>query len=149
MIITLKRYNHDSKSTQGLMFLNGFFECHTLEDEDRCVKVHGQTRIPEGEYQIKLRKEDTELTKRYKNKHEWFTWHLQLMNVPGFNWVYIHIGNWDTDTEGCLLVGDVAVNDPNDVSSHIEKSSQAFERLYKQIIDVIDKEEVWIVIESI
>ena len=35
----------------------GDFTCETLEDEYREVKVEGETRIPAGTYEIKLRTE--------------------------------------------------------------------------------------------
>lgn len=148
MILTLHRFNRDAKSTLGLLNINGHFECFILEDAERCEKISGETAIPVGRYQIKFRKEDTPLTKKYRQNYDWFTHHLQIMDIPNYQWVYIHIGNWPEDTEGCLLVGDVAEADPAKMVSHIEKSAQAFERVYKQISDTLDrKEEVWIIIE--
>lgn len=148
MIITVKRFKRDAKSILGLFEINGHFEAFTLEDAERCEKISGQTAIPAGTYQIKLREEDTPLTKRYRDKFpDWFKYHLQIQDVPGFEWIYIHVGNWIEDTEGCLLVGDTAVSDPSQVESYIKKSTQAFERIYKQVIDEIArKKEVWIVI---
>ena len=79
--------------------------CYTLEDEFREVKVRKETRIPEGTYELKLRTEGP-LNERYKTRffdiHEGMVW---LQDVPGFNWIYIHCGNDDDDTDGCILVG--------------------------------------------
>lgn len=150
MILKHTRFNHDEHSTQGLLQINGDFACYVLEDEERCIKVHGQTRIPEGIYQIKFREELTELTKSYRERYSWFAWHLMLQDVPNFKWIYIHVGNWDKDTEGCLLVGDVAENDPGNNSSMIGKSRQAYKRIYNLIADTLRSgEEVWIKIENI
>lgn len=149
MILTLKRFNHDSQSTQGILLVNGEAECFTLEDEERCVKLSGQTRIPDGEYQIKLREETTGLTEKYRQRFPWFTYHLELQDVPNFKFVYIHIGNTHLDSEGCLLVGYGAEIDPSNKSSVITKSTEAFEGIYKKIRSALKTEEVWIVVESI
>lgn len=150
MILRCLRYNKDSNATQGLLFINGDFAAHTIEDEERCVKISGETAIPEGAYKIEQRKVLTELTEKYRNRFPWFNWHLQIMNVPNFKWVYIHVGNSELDTEGCLLVGDVAVNDVADESPTIQKSVQAYKRIYNHICEVMERgEEVWIQIESV
>lgn len=82
------------------------FLCATLEDEMRLVKVKGETRIPSGRYEILLRNEGG-MTKRYKERfpkiHKGMLW---LQDVPNFEYVYIHTGNTDDHTEGCILVGD-------------------------------------------
>jgi len=79
--------------------------CYTLEDEFRVKKVSRETRIPSGDYELKLRTEGS-LTKRYQARfadiHEGMIW---LQDVPGFKWIYIHCGNDDDDTDGCILVG--------------------------------------------
>ena len=64
-----------------------------------------ETRIPAGTYELKIRTEGS-LTKRYESRfpdfHEGMIW---LQNVPNFKWIYIHCGNDDDDTDGCILVG--------------------------------------------
>jgi hypothetical protein len=30
---------------------------------------------------------------------------FQVMNVPGHSYIEIHIGNWASDTKGCILLG--------------------------------------------
>lgn len=79
--------------------------CGTMEDTYRQVKVKGRTRIPAGTYKIKLRNEGT-LTQKYAQKfpdiHRGMLW---LQNVPGFEYIYIHLGNTADDSEGCILLG--------------------------------------------
>ncbi len=79
--------------------------CYTLEDEFRKIKVSGETRIPAKTYELKLRTEGS-LTKRYKARfpdiHQGMIW---LQDVPNFKWIYLHCGNDDDDTDGCILIG--------------------------------------------
>lgn len=150
MKIELIRYNHDVESTSGLMAVNGNFEAHTLEDQRQLVKVTKETRIPEGTYQVKFREVLSGLTKTYRDRYEWFEWHLELQDVPGFNYVYIHVGNKESHTDGCILVADHAYNDPNDYASTIGSSAVNFERIYKKISTALKEgEPVHIQIKSI
>ena len=150
MILNLIRYNHDKKSTQGILMLNGKFFCHTVEDEHRCEKVNGQTRIPEGNYPVEQRLEDTSLTKKYKAKFNWFDYHFEIKDIPNFKWVYIHIGNSELDTEGCLLVGDTAINDPDNISSRIGNSTIAYKRLYMAMKKAVsNNESITLLIEKL
>lgn len=127
MDIKLIRYRFTDEQTHGIMLLDNTFQCYTVEDKVRMQKIHGQTAIPEGCYDLKQRKEMSGLTEKYRNKFDWFDWHWQLQNVPNFNWVYIHIGNTHLDSEGCLLVGTEAMED------RVGKSTAAFEKLYHKL----------------
>lgn len=40
--------------------------------------------------------------KKFPKEHVGMLW---LQDVPGFTWVYIHIGNKENQTDGCVLVG--------------------------------------------
>ena len=106
MKIDLLRISSGVESTLGMMYVDGAPECFTLEDEYREIKVKGETRIPEGTYKIGLRDVVSPMTTRYRNKFTWFTYHLHIHDVPGFEYVYIHLGNTDKDTDGCILVDD-------------------------------------------
>ena len=81
-------------TTHGVLFVNGHFQCHTLEDEIRAEKVPGQTAIPAGTYMLTLT-----LSRRFGMMLP------EILDVPNFTGVRIHAGNMITDTEGCLLVG--------------------------------------------
>ena len=98
MKLELKRFSAQSDTTLGLMFLDGEFECFTLEDEYRAEKIKGETRIPEGTYKVAKREVLSGLTKKYREKYPWFDFHFMLHDVPGFQYVYIHIGNDDDHT---------------------------------------------------
>jgi hypothetical protein len=137
MIITLRRIDYDEDSTTGYMKIDGQFECYTLEDEARSIKVPGETCIPPGTYRLRLREVESPMTIKYRNKFDWFNFHIQVMDVPGFEYVYIHIGNTDDDTDGCILVGDSVVN-KGSIEDFLGNSTQAFKRFYKKVEPTLD-----------
>lgn len=135
MILHVDRIKNNGNATIGHMYIDGKYECYTLEDEPRDVKVFGETRIPEGTYDIKLRTEGTtheSYKKRFPGIHRG-TLHLQ--NVEGFEYILIHIGNTDKDTAGCILVGEKEKN------YKLINSTIAYKRLYSKIIKAIDNGE--------
>ena len=88
-------------TTMGSLYLNGHWQCWTLEDEIRETgqpvaewKIAGKTAIPAGRYGVRL-----SLSQRFKRILP------ELLDVPGFTGVRLHRGNTIEDTEGCLLVG--------------------------------------------
>lgn len=113
----LQRYSDDGDSTLGLLFkeisVAGnrklHFFCFAIEDEYREKKVAKETRIPAGLYELRIRKEDTPLTLRHRKSYNrgvpWFEYHIEITGIPGFKYVYVHAGNTDEDTDGCLLLG--------------------------------------------
>ena len=143
MEIEVLRYNSTSTHTDGLLFIDCHFHCHTLEDEYRTNKVYGDTRISEGRYKIELRTVGG-FHQRYLKKfgsdfHKGMLW---LKNVPNFEYVLIHIGNDDDDTAGCLLV---AMSNNADKKAFVGESSKAYKKIYPIIRDAILRgEEVFI-----
>ncbi len=134
MLIKMKRCYRAHKATQGVMIVTGSM-VYTLEEEKREVKVRGETRIPAGTYQIKLRNEGG-MTKRYADKfgdmHKGMLW---LQNVDNFEWVYIHIGNREDQTDGCILVGLEAAN--NSLGITIQRSTDAYKLIYPAIASAV------------
>ena len=142
--VSLKRIQGYDDFTLGSMKVNGVLQAWTLEDEKRAVKVKGETRIPAGRYQIKLRKAGR-IHENYASRFPWHQGVLWLQNVPNFQYIYIHIGNTDDHTEGCILVGNTA----NIAMNKITSSGIAYERVYKMIVQMLNRgEEVWITVED-
>lgn len=132
MHLYLKRFSHGSESTLGLLLVNGVFECFTLEDENRNEKVFGETRIPNGNYELELRKEGgfhTRYARRFPDLHKGM---IHLKDVPNFEYVLIHIGNDDSDTAGCILVGDSTKSNVP-AKGFVGNSTNAYKRLYKKV----------------
>lgn len=92
--LVVKRDPSTLKSTSGKLYLNGVFECYTLEDIERSKKIYGETAIPKGTYKVKLT-----YSPKYKRLMP------LICDVPSFAGIRIHSGNSAEDTEGCLLVG--------------------------------------------
>lgn len=136
MKLTVLRYNSEADYTDGLLFINGKFECYTLEDEFRTEKKWGETRIPDGEYKIELRIVGG-FHSKYKHRFAFHKGMLHIKDVPGFEYILIHIGNSDDDTAGCLLVGSTADKD----KGFIGASTKAYIDMYKKVITAFDENE--------
>lgn len=124
MRLHLLRFAHNAEATMGALSIDQNFAAFTLEDQRQPVKVMHETRIPAGLYQIKLRAEGS-MHAKYAMR---FTDHrgmLHLQAVPGFEWIYIHIGVSDDNTSGCILVGDSAL-----IGFELAQSTQAYRRIY-------------------
>ena len=137
MDLIVLRFSSQEDSTSGLLFENSdlgmSFLCYTLEDERRALKVKGETRVPAGTYKLALRKEggfDARYKKKYPGIHKGM---IQVMDVPNFEYILIHVGNDDSATAGCLLVGDSQENNIIIKDGFIGKSANAYKRIYPSI----------------
>lgn len=129
MKLLLERRATADGATIGELFVDGVFECFTLEDAVREIpgqpvstwKIPGETAIPRGEYPISI---------TYSNR---FKRNMPLLeSVPGFAGIRIHAGNTSEDTEGCLLVGRTAA------AKTVGESRAAYAVLYGKIQAAID-----------
>ena len=116
MNIAIKRLYKSENSTIGEMTIDGKWECYTLEDVERDVKIKSETAIPKGTYKVIINKSN-----RFKKLLP------LLLNVPNFEGVRIHPGNSNHDTEGCILVGRTKSKD------FIGQSRKAFESLFAKM----------------
>jgi len=137
---TLERYGFGADSTLGKLWrltdAGREFECFTLEDEVREIKVAGETAIPRGTYELKLRTEGG-MHEKYLRRHlEIHRGMLWLHNVPDFEWIYLHVGNTDDDTAGCPLVGRVP-STSSDGEFRVYESTAAYRELYPKLAEPI------------
>lgn len=116
MLITVKRLYKGNNCIIGELLVDGIFECFTLEDLEREVKIKGETAIPKGTYKIIINESN-----RFKKQLP------LLLNVPNFEGVRIHSGNTNHDTEGCILVGQ------SRNKNYIGQSRKAFDKLFKKM----------------
>jgi hypothetical protein len=138
MQLNVIRHQFGKDATNGLLFIDGVFECYTLEDEVREVKVMHETCIPEGEYEIKLRAEGG-FHSRYLKRYgaDWHKGMLWLQDVPNFTWILIHTLNDSTQTSGCLGVGSAQQDLDLDSKGKISQSRDAYQRMYPKVRDAL------------
>jgi hypothetical protein len=137
MKLDVVRTQFGKDATNGMLFINGVFECYTLEDEVRDIKVHSETAIPLGEYEIKLRTEGgfhSKYTTRYGAMHKGMLW---LQDVPNFKWILIHTGNTDQHTAGCLLLGETQQDLDKGKDGFVGGSGDAYKKAYPKIANSI------------
>ena len=130
--LKLERKWKKERYTIGNLYVNGVFFSNVLEDtvrglrqdmtpeEIQKIKIHGQTAIPSGRYEIRVT-----LSARFRRQLP------ILLNVPGYAGVRIHPGNTDANTEGCLLPG------KNDRVGQVSNSRTTMAALQKQIEEAI------------
>jgi hypothetical protein len=124
--INVKLHDEDADSTRTTFTLTGAEKPVSgfgIEDEKRAVKVHGETRIDNGVYDVifnfspkfspKFYRDDRgeliyyadrkspEQIARYHTQHE----SMEIINVKNFSKIRIHWGTTDDDTEGCYIEG--------------------------------------------
>jgi len=136
------RTSSGKDSTSGLLFEvsqnKRTFLAYTLEDEQRDVKVWGETRIPAGTYKLKLREEGG-FHNRYLNKYG-NTFHkgmIHVQDVPGFEYILWHTGNTDEHTAGCLIMGNTQTNNRIAKDGFIGSSVDAYKFVYPRVVSAI------------
>lgn len=155
MDLVVKRFLKTSKSTIGKLYVDGTFECYTLEDIDRNLsslmtleqikelKIYGNTAIPRGKYALAVQQSPSN-GKRY----------FYLQNVKGYTGVRIEWGNTQMDTLGCILLGTTYTTDK------VNNSVVAYNALVKKMnaskghtITIMDEKNVsnsfWVILVGI
>lgn len=140
MRLKLERKYLKETYTIGNLYIDGKFFCNTVEDKVRDLnkdgdlldpgetKVYGETAIPYGTYEVEV---------TYSPK---FRRDLPLIkNVPHFEGIRIHRGNWATDSHGCPIVGE------NKVKGGVINSTPYEEKLTKILKETTEKITIEIV----
>ena len=127
MELRVERTDFSETSTIGTLYVDDQFECYTLEDKVRPVKIKGKTAIPAGRYEVIIN-----FSQRFGRMLPLF------LNVPNFEGVRIHPGNTAADTEGCILVGETKD------AEFIGQSKLAFEGLFNKLKAASESEKIFI-----
>ena len=140
MLLELVRYNGGPTATLGLLFVRAGATrellCFTAEDAYRATKRVGETRIPPGSYRVELR-DAGGMHAEYAKRFAFHRGMLWIRNVPGFQWIYLHVGNTARDTAGCVLVGE----DRDESRRSVRRSVEAYTRIYPRIADAIEADD--------
>lgn len=153
MELKVKRKAKRETYVIGDLSIDEVFFSNTLEDTDRGltsdmsdeeikeIKQKGITAIPTGRYKVVMNIQSPKFSK-YK-QYEFCKGYLpRLVDVPGYEGVLIHIGNYPKDTDGCILVG------KNTVKGAVMESTATFKKLY-DILKNADEagQDIYITIE--
>ena len=94
--LLLIRDDMTQDSTLGKLYVDGEYECETLElpwlDNQKSISC-----IPEGKYNIRIRSADESRSYKYN--------HLIVNEVPNRSYILFHIGNNTSNSKGCILTG--------------------------------------------
>lgn len=147
MKVLLDRAWQKDTYTISRLFVDGKRFYESLEDKDRGlkqtdslehirkVKVHSETAIPSGTYEITLNV--------VSPKYRAIKWYRdlcggrmpRLLNVPGFDGILIHPGSTALDSAGCILCG------RNTAKGKLTSSRDTFKALYKRMKEAADRGE--------
>ncbi len=119
--IQIKRFALKETYTIGKLYVDGVYICDTIEDKVRVLnsakdKVYGFTAIPPGEYRADV---------AFSNKFRYNV--VRLFGVPYFEGIYIHKGNTEKDSLGCIIVGF------NDKKGWVSRPTVAMNKLMEAI----------------
>jgi hypothetical protein len=120
-IVKIKRIAFKENYTIGRLYVDDIYICDTIEDKVRVLnsakdKVYGETAIPAGEYKADV---------AFSNKFRYNV--VRLFGVPFFSGIYIHKGNTERDSLGCIIVG------YNDKKGWVSRPTEALNKLMAAI----------------
>lgn len=142
MELFLERKFLNENSTEGNLYVDGKWFCHTIEDKVRAkpgewkkeVKVYAKTAIPYGRYQVLV---------TYSPKFKRML--TAVLNVPDFVGIRIHNGSSELSSAGCIIVADKA-DDGDGNKNRVVNDKAAMNRLCDLVQKTQQKEKVWITI---
>lgn len=115
MQILLLRGASTAHSTPGRLYLDGKFECYTLEARGRTGHRSTATPVPDGRYQVRLA-----MSAQFRRV-------LPLLLTVHDAEIPIHAGNTADDAHGGILTGDAPGQD------WLGQSRVAFDRLFARL----------------
>ncbi len=150
--LLLKRIAAKDDYTIGHLYANGKLVCDTLEKTDRGLqqgmsteellrrKITGKTAIPTGTYKITMGHKSPKFSAIDYYNDFCGGYMPRLLNVPAFEGILIHRGNWKEASEGCLLVGE------NTSKGGLSRSKPHWEALMKDYLMPAQQRDIDIII---
>lgn len=141
--LKLKRLRATERSTLGALYdAQGNKLCDTLErgpGEGGVTNRRGTDRIPAGQYVLDLRTVGGFHT-RYKERYgaQFHRGMVQVMDVPDRDYILFHIGNYFTDSLGCILTGSGHFID-DDGQLAVGRSRDTYVEVYPVLLAVAER----------
>jgi len=127
----LQREPSETTRTHGGIYVDGVWQCYSLEDVVRSVKIKGETAIPPGRYRLS-----------FEDSARFGPDTITINGVPGFTHIRIHGGNSENDSSGCPLVG------MERTATGIRNCAPALNTLKRLLRQGLEDGEVWIDIKN-
>ncbi|MFB2117839.1 DUF5675 family protein [Parapedobacter sp. 2B3] len=145
-MIRIIRVAEGKNSTLSHLYVDGLFRCYLLEDSIREEKIQGLTCIPEGEYGLSLNHwagMNAKYAPKYPKLHAGM---IEITEIPNYQLVFIHIGNYHTQTAGCPLTGSYWQRLDGDYQ--VMGSENAYRQVYPLLLGQIGKGDNRVIVEN-
>jgi hypothetical protein len=114
---------HLENSTIGRLEVDGnTFKCFTLE-------------LPDLDNQQNISCVNAGVYKYVKRLSPTLGWVIHLLDVEGRTWIYIHAGNYTSQIQGCILVGQAIKDINRDGTPDVTHSAPTFNALMDRVKD--------------
>lgn len=146
MSLKIIRVAQGKNSTLSHLYIDSLFSCFLLEDSIRESKIPGRTCIPEGSYQLQL---NTSAGMNIRYKSHYPALHkgmLEIRGIPNFSLVFLHVGNYHSDTAGCPLTGHYWSLINGDYQ--VQQSSFAYQQIYPKLLGLLQKGKLEVQVEN-
>jgi len=168
-----ERYKGTKDWTLGRLYVRGEFDGFVVEDEIRDKKVPRETAIGAGRYKLGFRlspkfsrhflwskkagrlipnldyskNPKSEFYEVWKKFTDWVEHSvIWVLDVLGFQFILLHWGNTDLDTEGCLVVGNkIGILKGREA---VLDSRKYYMKLYEKIFPLVEKGNEFITITN-
>ena len=144
--IRIIRVAEAKNSTLSHLYIGGRFCCYLLEDRIRAVKIAGETCIPAGHYRLRLNPwagMNAKYETRLPRLHEGM---VEIIGIPDFKLVFLHMGNYHHETRGCPLTGAYGQLHAGDY--RVLHSAAAYKHAYPQLVAQVKAGNDRIIVEN-
>lgn len=142
-IYQIRKFNTDKSCTGDFYSKDIGFHYACLEDPVRDEKIPKITAFQEGVYKLGIREVESPLTLKYRDRFDWFEFHIEIQGVPEYKYLYIHVMNTAEDSDGCVGIGMSRGKD------RINSSVSAYTDFYERVYPLLKSgEKIWLHVEN-